>query len=56
MRSTAQSPALRVRAIAGSYVVVLAWDTLTGKKPAEHDLLGFFAAGDFAAVADWFGS
>lgn len=41
MRSTAQSPALRVRAIAGSYVVVLAWDTLTGKKPAEHDLLGF---------------
>lgn len=41
MRTTAQSSALRVRAIAGSYVVVLGWDTLTGSTPSGVDLLGF---------------
>jgi len=41
MRSTAQSPVLRARAISGTYVVVLAWDTINGKKPAENDLLGY---------------
>jgi len=41
VRTTAQSSALRVRAIAGSYVVVLGWDTLTGSTPSGVDLLGF---------------
>lgn len=41
MRSTGKSPALRARAISGTYVVALAWDTLNGKKPAETDLLGY---------------
>lgn len=41
MRITAQSSALRARAISGTYVVVLAWDTVNGKKPAENDLLGY---------------
>ncbi len=41
MRVPANSGTLRVRAISGSYVVVLAWDTLDGKQPARADLLGF---------------
>ena len=40
MRSTAKSSALRASAYAGTYVVVLAWDTLDGKKPTRTDLLG----------------
>ena len=41
MRATAQSTELRAAAYAGTYVVVLAWDTLNGKKPARPDLLGY---------------
>ena len=41
MRAPANGGTLRVRAIAGSYVVVLAWDTLNGEKPGRTDLLGF---------------
>ncbi|WP_137917550.1 phospholipase D-like domain-containing protein [Hydrogenophaga sp. 2FB] len=41
MRSTAKSSALRASAYAGTYVVVLAWDTLDGKKPTRTDLLGY---------------
>ena len=41
MRVPARGGAFRARAIAGSYVVVLAWDTLDGKAPARPDLLGF---------------
>src|SRR5438874_2105035 len=41
MRVPAQGGAFRARAIAGSYVIVLAWDTLDGTRPARTDLLGF---------------
>lgn len=41
MRATATGTALRAAAYAGSYVVVLAWDTLDGQAPARDDLLGY---------------
>jgi phosphatidylserine/phosphatidylglycerophosphate/cardiolipin synthase-like enzyme len=41
MRTTAKSSALRAAAYAGTYVVVLAWDTLDGEKPTRPDLLGY---------------
>ena len=41
MRATAKSSALRAAAYAGTYVVVLAWDTLDGEKPTRTDLLGY---------------
>ncbi|TWO71513.1 hypothetical protein FN976_11405 [Caenimonas sedimenti] len=41
MRATAKSSSLRAAAYAGTYVVVLAWDTLNGKKPTRKDLLGY---------------
>ncbi|HZP85807.1 MAG TPA: hypothetical protein VFB54_03240 [Burkholderiales bacterium] len=41
MRASGQSPSFRLRAIAGSHVVILAWDTRSGRKPNENDLLGF---------------
>lgn len=41
MRAHARSPGLRAAAYAGTYVVVLAWDTLDGKPPKATDLLGY---------------
>jgi hypothetical protein len=41
MRATATGNALKAAAYAGTYVVILAWDTVDGKAPARHDLLGF---------------
>jgi phosphatidylserine/phosphatidylglycerophosphate/cardiolipin synthase-like enzyme len=41
MRSTGTGTELRAAAYAGTYVVVLAWDTLDGKAPARADLLGY---------------
>lgn len=41
MRVKGTGTAFRARAISGSHVVVLAWDTIDGKKPARADLLGF---------------
>lgn len=41
MRAIGQSAALRVRAIAGSHVVILAWDAKSGRKPKGGDLLGY---------------
>lgn len=41
MRATGQSTELKAAAYAGTYVVVLAWDTLNGKAPARKDLLGY---------------
>jgi phosphatidylserine/phosphatidylglycerophosphate/cardiolipin synthase-like enzyme len=41
MRATAKSTQLKAAAYAGTYVVVLAWDTINGKKPAQPDLLGY---------------
>jgi phosphatidylserine/phosphatidylglycerophosphate/cardiolipin synthase-like enzyme len=41
MRTRAQSTALKAAAYAGTYVVVLSWDTIDGTKPAAADLLGF---------------
>lgn len=41
MRAIGQSTALRVRAIAGSHVVILAWDSRNGRKPKGGDLLGY---------------
>ena len=41
MRATAQSTELKAAAYAGTYVVVLAWDTVTGAKPTRTDLLGY---------------
>jgi phosphatidylserine/phosphatidylglycerophosphate/cardiolipin synthase-like enzyme len=41
MRTTAKGTELRAAAYAGTYVVVLAWDTLDGKPPARKDLLGY---------------
>jgi phosphatidylserine/phosphatidylglycerophosphate/cardiolipin synthase-like enzyme len=41
MRVTATGTELKVSAYAGTYVVVLAWDTLDGGLPARTDLLGY---------------
>lgn len=41
MRTIGLSNALRVRAIAGSHVVILAWDSRNGRKPKGGDLLGY---------------
>jgi phosphatidylserine/phosphatidylglycerophosphate/cardiolipin synthase-like enzyme len=41
MRATVQGTELKAAAYAGTYVVVLAWDTLNGKAPARADLLGY---------------
>lgn len=41
MRATAQGTELRAAAYAGTYVVVLAWDTLDGAAPSRPDLLGY---------------
>jgi phosphatidylserine/phosphatidylglycerophosphate/cardiolipin synthase-like enzyme len=41
MRATAKSTELKAAAYAGTYVVVMAWDTVTGKKPTRADLLGY---------------
>ena len=41
MRATGKSTQLKAAAYAGTYVVVLAWDTLDGKAPARKNLLGY---------------
>ena len=41
MRATATSSQLKASAYAGTYVIVLAWDTVDGNPPAHNDLLGF---------------
>jgi len=41
MRAKAHSVALKLAAYAGTYVVVLAWDTRNGEPPMRPDLLGF---------------
>jgi phosphatidylserine/phosphatidylglycerophosphate/cardiolipin synthase-like enzyme len=41
MRTTAESPVLRARAIAGTYVVVLAWDVIDGQEDKLEGLTGF---------------
>ncbi|MFT3848523.1 MAG: phospholipase D-like domain-containing protein [Propionivibrio sp.] len=41
MRATAKGSELKAAAYAGTYVVVLAWDTLKGKIPVRTDLLGY---------------
>jgi phosphatidylserine/phosphatidylglycerophosphate/cardiolipin synthase-like enzyme len=41
MRVTATGTELKAAAYAGTYVVVLAWDTVNGKAPARPDLLGY---------------
>ncbi len=41
MRTTTSDGILKVRAIAGTYVVVLAWDLLAGKKSKLNGCLGF---------------
>jgi phosphatidylserine/phosphatidylglycerophosphate/cardiolipin synthase-like enzyme len=41
MRTTAQSAQLKAAAYAGTYVVVLAWDTVDGNAPPRADLLGY---------------
>jgi phosphatidylserine/phosphatidylglycerophosphate/cardiolipin synthase-like enzyme len=41
MRTTARNTDLTAAAYAGTYVVVLAWDTLDGAPPARADLLGY---------------
>lgn len=41
MRATAKGAQYKLSAYAGTYVVVLAWDTLTSKAPPEPDLLGY---------------
>jgi hypothetical protein len=41
MRATANSTQLKAAAYAGTYVVVLAWDTVDGNAPAHADLLGY---------------
>jgi len=41
MRATVTGTELKAAAYAGTYVVVLAWDTLNGKAPTRADLLGF---------------
>jgi len=41
MRATVTGTELKAAAYAGTYVVVLAWDTVNGKAPARADLLGY---------------
>ncbi len=41
MRAKVKGNELKAAAYAGTYVVVLAWDTLDGKMPARGDLLGY---------------
>jgi len=41
MRASASGTDLKAAAYAGTYVIVLAWDTLNGKPPARKDLLGY---------------
>jgi phosphatidylserine/phosphatidylglycerophosphate/cardiolipin synthase-like enzyme len=41
MRTTVTGAELKAAAYAGTYVVVLAWDTVDGKKPSRDDLLGY---------------
>ena len=41
MRTTVKGAELKAAAYAGTYVVVLAWDTVNGKVPAREDLLGY---------------
>lgn len=41
MRATGESTELKASAYAGTYVVVLAWDTLDGEQPSREDLLGY---------------
>jgi phosphatidylserine/phosphatidylglycerophosphate/cardiolipin synthase-like enzyme len=41
MRATVNGAQLKAAAYAGTYVVVLAWDTVDGNAPAHNDLLGF---------------
>ena len=41
MRATATGTELKAAAYAGTYVVILAWDTLDGQQPARNDLLGY---------------
>jgi phosphatidylserine/phosphatidylglycerophosphate/cardiolipin synthase-like enzyme len=41
MRATGNSTELKAAAYAGTYVVVLAWDTLDGNAPSRNDLLGY---------------
>ena len=41
MRARAESSQLKAAAYAGTYVVVLAWDTVNGKPPTRQDLLGY---------------
>ena len=41
MRATVKGTELKAAAYAGTYVVVLAWDTLNGMPPARKDLLGY---------------
>ncbi|MEQ1950437.1 hypothetical protein [Mesorhizobium sp. CN2-181] len=41
MRHIAESGVLRVRAVAGTYVVILAWDFLPGQDAKKTGLMGF---------------
>jgi phosphatidylserine/phosphatidylglycerophosphate/cardiolipin synthase-like enzyme len=41
MRATVEGSELRAAAYAGTYVIVLAWDTSNGEMPARTDLLGY---------------
>ena len=41
MRTSVEGTVLRARAIAGTYVVVLAWDIVTGQRTKRDGLLGF---------------
>jgi phosphatidylserine/phosphatidylglycerophosphate/cardiolipin synthase-like enzyme len=41
MRATGSSASLKLSAYAGTYVVVLAWDTPDSRKPKATDLLGY---------------
>ena len=41
MRKSLTNGTLRVRAIAGTYVVILAWDFVPGEEARHKDLLGF---------------
>lgn len=41
MRATVKGTEIKAAAYAGTYVVVLAWDTVNGKAPSRPDLLGY---------------
>jgi len=41
MRARAENAELKAAAYAGTYVVVLAWDTVDGKQPPPPDILGY---------------